>query len=101
DAALKLAELFTPLAPPGDAAAMAGLVADDRAQALAAQAKQATPEAAVGLFEQARAQYVLAAKAYETAAGLAPPGPFRSNWLINSADRYARAGQTDEGAAVL
>src|SRR5205823_6460201 len=49
DAALKLAEQFTPLAPPGDAAAMAGMVADDRAQALAAQAKQSPPEAAPGL----------------------------------------------------
>jgi tetratricopeptide (TPR) repeat protein len=101
DAALKLAELFKPLAPPGDAAAMAGLVADDRAQALTAQAKQATPDAVAGLQEQARAQYALAAKAYEAAAGEAPPGPFQSNWLINSADRYARAGQPDEAATVL
>jgi hypothetical protein len=101
DAALKLAELFTPLAPPGDAAAMAGLVADDRAQALATQAKQAAADAAPGLMEQARAQYALAAKAYENAAGQAPAGPFQTNWLINSADRYARAGQPDDGAAVL
>lgn len=101
DAALKLAELFTPLAPPGDAAAMAGLIADDRAQALVTQAKQATSETVQGLQEQARAQYALAAGAYERAAGLAPPGPFQSNWLINSADRHARAGQPDEAAAVL
>ncbi|HTK75487.1 MAG TPA: hypothetical protein VL371_09535 [Gemmataceae bacterium] len=101
DAALKLAELFTPFAPPGDAAAMAGLVADDRAQALAAQAKQATPDAASGLMEQARVQYAVAAKAYEAAADKAPSGAFKTNWLINSADRYARAGQADEGAAVL
>jgi tetratricopeptide (TPR) repeat protein len=101
DAALKLANLFAPLAPPGDDAAMAGLVADDRAQALAAQAKQAPPEQAPGLSEQARAQYAAAARAYEAAAGRAPTGALRANWLVNCADRYAKAGLADQGAAAL
>src|SRR5205823_4826369 len=54
-----------------------------------------------GLQDQARTQYAEAAQAYETAAGQAPPGVLQTNWLIHSADRYARAGQADRGMAAL
>lgn len=101
DLALKVAALFAPIAPPGDADAMVGLVADAKAQAVLEQARQAPADVAAGLHEQARAQFAIAAPAYETAAGKAPAGAHQASWLLNSADRYAKAGLGPQGAAAL
>lgn len=98
--AQRLVDLYAKMAPPGRDDDLLAQSADASAQALLDQAKQ-TPADASQLQEQARGQYLTAARAYERAAGKVSPGPDQAQWLWRSADRYLKAQQQQAALDVL
>lgn len=99
-AAQRLVDLYAKMAPPGRDDDLLAQSADASAQTLLDQAKQ-NPIEAGQLQEQARGQYLTAARAYERAAGKVSPGPEQAQWLWRSADRYLKAQQQQAALDVL
>jgi hypothetical protein len=99
-AATKLIELFARLAPPGRDDEILAEAADAAADSLAKDARQ-LPDQSAPLHEKARGQYLVAARAYERAAGKIGPGPEQARWLWKSADRYLKAQQQQAALDVL
>jgi hypothetical protein len=98
--AQRLVELYARLAPPGRDDDLLAQSADAAAQSLVEQAKQA-PGQSAALLDQSRGQYLVAARAYERAAGKVAPGPDQAQWLWKSADRYLKAQQQQAALDVL
>jgi hypothetical protein len=98
--AQRLLELYSRLAPPGRDDDLSAQAADTAAQALVEQAKQ-SPGQSAPLLDQSRGQYLIAARAYERAAGKVAPGPDQAQWLWKSADRYLKAQQQQAALDVL
>jgi tetratricopeptide (TPR) repeat protein len=99
-ASQRLIELYARLAPPGRDDDMAAQAADAAAQGFVDQSKLPGVDVAA-LMEQARSQYLIAARAYERAAGKVAPGADQAQWLWKSADRYLKAQQQQAALDVL
>lgn len=98
-AAQSLVDLYSKLAPPGKDDELQAQSADSAAQELVEREKQTPGDAALG--EQARGQFLIAARAYERAAGKVSPGPEQAQWLWRAADRYLKARQQQAALDVL
>jgi tetratricopeptide (TPR) repeat protein len=99
--ALKLAELYERVAPPGRALVMSGDLCTDWAKARQEAARKVSPEGA-GAEEQAvRRLFVRAAEAYESAVKKTPDAPEVGDRLWLATRRYLDAGEQERAKALL
>ncbi|HVS37148.1 MAG TPA: tetratricopeptide repeat protein [Gemmataceae bacterium] len=85
DAAVRLAEPFAVVAPPGEADVLRGKASSEWARSRRDEAKQAVGDAKKAAQEQARQLFLQAAVAYAAAAQQAPNDPVPGEYLWHSA----------------
>jgi tetratricopeptide (TPR) repeat protein len=98
DLAMRLAELYEPLAPPGVAAS---LYAQSAEAAARAKLEQAGPSAGRLVIENARALFREAGRKHEAALAAATTPADRAERLWRAADCYLRGGDFPPGVVML